>query len=45
VVQAVEGGDMKGYNNDHEVVDRAETDRAVATIQDLFARRFRRRRA
>jgi D-amino-acid oxidase len=43
VVQAVEGGDMKGYNDDHEVVDRAETDRAVATIEDLFARRFRRR--
>ena len=44
VVQAVEGGDMKGYNDDHEVVDRAETDRAVATIEDLFARRFRSRR-
>jgi glycine/D-amino acid oxidase-like deaminating enzyme len=43
VVQAVEGGDMKGYNNDHEVVDRAETGRAVATIEDLFTHRFRRR--
>lgn len=45
VVQAVEGGDMKGYNDDHEVADRAETDRAVATIEDLFARRFKARRA
>ena len=45
VVQAVEGGDMKGYNDDREVVDRSETDRAVATIEDLFARRFRGRRA
>jgi glycine/D-amino acid oxidase-like deaminating enzyme len=45
VVQAVEGGDMKGYGDDHEVVDRAETDRAVDTIADLFAKRWKPRRA
>jgi glycine/D-amino acid oxidase-like deaminating enzyme len=42
VVQAVEGGDMKGYNDDHEVVDRGEADRAVATVAELF-KRFKRR--
>lgn len=38
VVQAVEGGDMKGYNDTREVPDRAEADAAVGTIADLFSR-------
>ncbi len=38
VVQALEGGDMKGYGDDHEVVDRAETDKAVGVISELFSR-------
>jgi D-amino-acid oxidase len=41
VVQAVEGGDMKGYKDDNETVDRAEADRAVATVAELYSR-FRR---
>ena len=43
VVQAVDGGDMKGYGDDHEVVDTAETDHAVATLEELYGR-FRGRR-
>jgi glycine/D-amino acid oxidase-like deaminating enzyme len=38
VVQAVEGGDMKGYNDANETVDRAEADMAIAKIAELFAR-------
>ena len=38
VVQAVEGGDMKGYDDANETVDRAESDRAVATIAGLYSR-------
>ena len=38
VIQAVEGGDLKGYGDDHEVPDRAEADKAVATIGELFTR-------
>jgi glycine/D-amino acid oxidase-like deaminating enzyme len=38
VVQALEGGDMKGYNNDHEVVDRAEADHAVGVMAELYSR-------
>jgi D-amino-acid oxidase len=38
VVQALEGGDLKGYNDDHEVVDREESLRAVAVIEALYAR-------
>ena len=41
VVQAVEGGDMKGYGDASETVDRAETMAAVARIERLFATRFR----
>jgi glycine/D-amino acid oxidase-like deaminating enzyme len=44
VVQAVEGGDMKGYKNDQETVDQAEADKAVATIAELFGQRFRAQR-
>ncbi len=38
-VQALEGGDMKGYANANETPDRAESERAVATIAPLFGRR------
>ncbi|MGA0600996.1 FAD-dependent oxidoreductase [Caulobacter sp. KR2-114] len=38
VVQALEGGDMKGYGNDHEVPDRAEAEHAVGVMADLYAR-------
>jgi glycine/D-amino acid oxidase-like deaminating enzyme len=38
VVQALWGGDMMGYGNDHEVVDRAEAEQAVKALADLFAR-------
>ena len=36
---------MKGYNDDSETPDRAETERAVAVIGELFAKRFRPRKA
>ena len=38
VVQAVEGGDMKGYGNADETPDRAEADLAVSKIKELFTR-------
>jgi glycine/D-amino acid oxidase-like deaminating enzyme len=38
VVQAVEGGDMKGYGDDHETVDRAESERAVKSLAALYGR-------
>jgi D-amino-acid oxidase len=38
VVQALEGGDMKGYGNSDESPDRAESERAVAAIADLYSR-------
>ena len=38
VVQAVEGGDMKGYGDDHEVPSRAEGEVAVAKVAALYAR-------
>ena len=38
VVQALWGGDMFGYGDDHEVVDRAEAERAVATLAELYGR-------
>jgi hypothetical protein len=38
VVQSVAGGDMAGYGDDHEVVDRAESERAVDVIAQLYAR-------
>ena len=37
VVQAVEGGDMKGYGDTNETIDRAESDHAVRTLAELFA--------
>ena len=36
VVQAIDGGDMKGYGDANETVDRAESDRAVTTLAELF---------
>ena len=36
VVQALGGGDMRGYGDDHEVVDRAESVQAVETLAELF---------
>ncbi|HEY3947971.1 FAD-dependent oxidoreductase [Phenylobacterium sp.] len=38
VVQALWGGDMMGYENDQEVIDRAEAERAVGVLADLFGR-------
>jgi D-amino-acid oxidase len=38
VVQALWGGDMFGYGNDQEVVDRAETEHAVAILAELYGR-------
>jgi D-amino-acid oxidase len=38
VVQSVAGGDMAGYGDDREVVDRAESERAVDVIAQLYAR-------
>jgi glycine/D-amino acid oxidase-like deaminating enzyme len=38
VVQALWGGDMFGYGDDHEVVDRAETERAVGVLAELYGR-------
>ncbi len=38
MVIALENGELKGYNNSDESVNRAESDRAVKVIEDLFAR-------
>lgn len=38
LVQALEGGDLKGYNNSNESVNRAESVNAVRKIEDLYAR-------
>jgi D-amino-acid oxidase len=45
VVQAVDGGDMKGYKDDSETPNRAETDAAVAKVAELFDTRFKPRGA
>jgi len=37
VVQALEGGDAKGYNDAHETPDRDEADRAVGVLAELFS--------
>ena len=29
---------MKGYDDDREIVDRAEAERAVGVLSDIFAR-------
>ena len=36
VVQSLEGGDMKGYGSTDETPDRAEAERAVSTIAELY---------
>ena len=38
VVQALWGGDMFGYGDDHETVDRAEAERAVKILAELYGR-------
>ena len=38
LVQALEGGDMKGYGNSNERVNRAESVNAVKVIENLYAR-------
>ncbi len=38
VVQDVSGGDIKGYKDDHEVIDRAEAEHGVRTLAELYAR-------
>lgn len=38
VVQVLEGGDMFGYGDDHEVIDRKEAEHGVATLAGLYAR-------
>jgi D-amino-acid oxidase len=42
VVQAVDGGDMKGYKDENETIDRTEADNACAIVEELFTKRFRR---
>jgi hypothetical protein len=37
-VQAVSGGDMRGYGIDDTAPDRAEAEEAVATLAELYAR-------
>ncbi len=38
VVQALWGGDMFGYGNDQEVIDRTEAERAVKVLAELYGR-------
>jgi D-amino-acid oxidase len=38
VVQDLNGGDMRGYNNSRELADRAEADHAVGVIAELYSR-------
>ena len=38
VVQMLEGGDMRGYNDAGEVVDRAEAAEAIGRIAELYTR-------
>ena len=38
VVQALWGGDMLGYGDDHEVTDMAEAERSVKTLAELYGR-------
>ena len=40
VVQALEGGDLKGYGDTNETPDRAESERAVAAIAELYSRHW-----
>jgi D-amino-acid oxidase len=38
VIQGLWGGDMSGYGDDHEVINRAEAERGVKTIAELYGR-------
>ena len=38
MVIALENGELKGYNNSNESVNRAESENAVKVIEDLFSR-------
>ncbi|HEY2885894.1 MAG TPA: FAD-dependent oxidoreductase [Rhizomicrobium sp.] len=38
VVQVLEGGDMRGYNDANETVERAESENAVKVLADLYSR-------
>ena len=38
VVQAFEGGDMKGYGDDNETVNRAEFEAAVGVLAEAYSR-------
>jgi len=38
VIQMLEGGDMRGYNEANEVVDRAEAAEGIARIAELYTR-------
>ncbi len=38
MVQALWGGDMMGYGDDHEVIDRTEAEAAVGVLAALFGR-------
>ena len=38
VIQMLEGGDMRGYNEANEVVDRAEAAEGIARIAELYSR-------
>ena len=38
VVQVLEGGDMRGYNDTNETADRAESEDAVRTVARLYER-------
>ena len=44
VVQALDGGDMKGYGDDTETPDRGETLTALAKVERLFETGFKTRR-
>jgi glycine/D-amino acid oxidase-like deaminating enzyme len=39
IVQDISGGDMKGYGDASETVDRAESEHAVTTLAELFSQR------
>ena len=39
IVQDISGGDMKGYGDTNETVDRAESEHAVTTLAELFSPR------
>jgi glycine/D-amino acid oxidase-like deaminating enzyme len=44
LIQELTGGDMKGYGDASEIVDRAETLNALAKVEQLFETRFKARR-